>query len=50
MKALVVEDDFANRKILQKILSPNGEVDIAVNAPPELIVYCETVLLPAFVT
>ena len=31
MKALVVEDDFANRKILQKILSPYGEVDIAVN-------------------
>ena len=31
MKALVVEDDFANRKILQKILTPYGEVDIAVN-------------------
>lgn len=31
MKALVVEDDFASRKLLQKILSPYGEVDIAVN-------------------
>lgn len=31
MKALVVEDDFASRKLLQKILSPFGEVDIAVN-------------------
>lgn len=31
MKALVVEDDFASRKLLQKILTPYGEVDIAVN-------------------
>jgi len=31
MKALVVEDDFASRKLLQKILAPYGEVDIAVN-------------------
>ncbi|MFZ5426363.1 MAG: response regulator [Thermodesulfobacteriota bacterium] len=31
MKALVVEDDFASRKLLQKILSPYGEIDIAVN-------------------
>jgi len=31
MKALVVEDDFASRKLLQKILSPYAEVDIAVN-------------------
>ncbi len=31
MKALVVEDDFASRKLLQKILTPYGEIDIAVN-------------------
>jgi two-component system chemotaxis response regulator CheY len=31
MKALVVEDDFASRKLLQKLLIPYGEVDIAVN-------------------
>ena len=31
MRFLVVEDDFASRKLLQKILSPYGEVDIAVN-------------------
>ena len=31
MKALVVEDDFASRKLLQKILAPYGDVDIAVN-------------------
>ncbi|WP_027185811.1 response regulator [Desulfovibrio inopinatus] len=31
MRALVVEDDFTSRKLLQKILSPFGEVDIAVN-------------------
>uniref|UniRef100_A0A7C4EJI2 Response regulator n=1 Tax=Fundidesulfovibrio putealis TaxID=270496 RepID=A0A7C4EJI2_9BACT len=31
MKALVVEDDFASRKLLQKILAPYGDADIAVN-------------------
>ncbi|KHK03582.1 response regulator [Desulfovibrio sp. TomC] len=31
MRVLVVEDDFTSRKILQKILAPYGEVDIAVN-------------------
>ena len=31
MRVLVVEDDFTSRKILQKILGPYGEVDIAVN-------------------
>jgi two-component system, chemotaxis family, chemotaxis protein CheY len=31
MRVLVVEDDFTSRKILQKILGPHGEVDIAVN-------------------
>lgn len=31
MRFLVVEDDFTSRKILQKILSPYGDVDIAVN-------------------
>jgi two-component system, chemotaxis family, chemotaxis protein CheY len=31
MKALVVEDDFTSRLLLQKILSPYGECHIAVN-------------------
>ena len=31
MRVLVVEDDFTSRKVLQKILAPYGEVDIAVN-------------------
>ncbi|MGE5683360.1 MAG: response regulator [Bacillota bacterium] len=31
MKALIVEDDFISRLILQKILSPYGVCDIAVN-------------------
>lgn len=31
MKALVVEDDFASRKLLQRILQPYGEADVAVN-------------------
>lgn len=31
MKILVVEDDFASRLILQKVLSPYGEVHVAIN-------------------
>ena len=31
MKILIVEDDFGCRKILQRLLSPYGDSDIAVN-------------------
>lgn len=31
MKALIVEDDFTNRKVLQKFLEPYAECDIAVD-------------------
>lgn len=31
MRSLIVEDDFASRKILQKYLATYGECDIAVN-------------------
>lgn len=31
MRVLIVEDDFTSRKLLQKILTPYGEADIAVN-------------------
>ncbi len=31
MRALIVEDDFTSRKVLQKILAPYGQADIAVN-------------------
>ncbi len=31
MRALIVEDDFTSRKLIQKILSPYMECDIAVN-------------------
>lgn len=31
MRFLIVEDDFTSRKLLQQILSPYGEVDVAVN-------------------
>ena len=31
MRVLIVEDDFTSRKLLQKIVGPYGEADIAVN-------------------
>jgi two-component system chemotaxis response regulator CheY len=31
MRVLIVEDDFTSRKLMQMILSPYGECDIAVN-------------------
>ena len=31
MRVLIVEDDFTSRKLMQMILSPFGECDIAVN-------------------
>lgn len=31
MRFLVVEDDFTSRKLLQQILKPFGDVDVAVN-------------------
>ena len=31
MKILIAEDDFVSRKILNTILAPLGEVDIAAN-------------------
>ncbi len=31
MKTLIVEDDFASRKLMQKYLSPYGETDIVVD-------------------
>ncbi|MBN2544367.1 MAG: response regulator [Spirochaetes bacterium] len=30
MRILVIEDDFASRRLLQRILSPFGETDVAV--------------------
>lgn len=59
MRFLVVEDDFTSRKLLQQILLPFGEVDVAVNgaeaveafkeaskagAPYELI--CMDIMMP----
>ena len=31
MRFLIVEDDFTSRRLMQKLLSPYGESDIAVN-------------------
>ncbi len=31
MKTLIVEDDFASRKLMQKYLSPFGETDVVVD-------------------
>ena len=39
MKILIVEDDFVNRKVLQKYLSFYGDCDIAVNGKEALIAF-----------
>ena len=31
MRFLIVEDDFISRRLMQKLLSPYGDCDIAVN-------------------
>lgn len=36
MKTLIVEDEFANRVILQQMLSPYGEIHVAVNGKEAL--------------
>ena len=36
MKALVVEDNFTCRRVLQRLLEPHGEVHIAVNGEEAL--------------
>lgn len=36
MRILIVEDDFPNRWIIQKHLSPYGEIDVAVNGEEAL--------------
>jgi len=36
LRALIVEDDFASRKILQALLMPFGECDIAINGDEAL--------------
>lgn len=39
MRFLVVEDDFTSRRLLQKMLSPYGECDIAVNGEEALTAF-----------
>ncbi|BBD08264.1 response regulator [Desulfovibrio ferrophilus] len=39
MRFLVVEDDFTSRKLLQRILSPYGDVDVAVNGKEAVEAY-----------
>ena len=36
MKTLIVEDDFASRRLMQKYLSPYGETDIVVDGEEAL--------------
>ena len=36
MKVLIVEDDFTSRKLMQTILAPHGDCDIAVNGKEAL--------------
>lgn len=43
MKVLIVEDDFTSRLLLQKILSPYGEVNVAVNGLEAIKAFSEAV-------
>lgn len=45
MKILVVEDDFTSRFLLQKILSPFGEVNVAVNGLEALQAFSQAINL-----
>jgi two-component system, chemotaxis family, chemotaxis protein CheY len=42
LKILIVEDDFYTRRLLQRILSPFGECDIAVNGEEAVDAYKNT--------
>jgi two-component system chemotaxis response regulator CheY len=39
MRFLIVEDDFISRRLMQKLLSPYGESDIAVNGTEALAAF-----------
>lgn len=39
MKALIAEDDFISRKLMQKFLEPYGETDVAVNGQEALMAF-----------
>ncbi len=39
LKILIVEDDFDGRRLLQRILSPYGECDVAVNGKEAVVAY-----------
>jgi two-component system chemotaxis response regulator CheY len=39
LKILIVEDDFNSRQFLQRVLSPYGECDIAVNGEEAVMAY-----------
>jgi two-component system, chemotaxis family, chemotaxis protein CheY len=45
MKALIVEDDFTSRLLLQKLLAPYGESHIAVNGKEAIDAYRQAVIL-----
>ncbi|MFZ5352836.1 MAG: response regulator [Bacillota bacterium] len=40
MKILIVEDDFVSRCIMQEILSPYGQCDVAVNGNEAYQAFC----------
>ena len=42
MRALIVEDDFPSRKLLQKILAPYAECDIAVNGRESVVAFSQS--------
>jgi two-component system, chemotaxis family, chemotaxis protein CheY len=44
MKALIVEDDFTSRLLLQKLLAPYGESHIAVNGKEAVSAFRQSVV------
>jgi two-component system chemotaxis response regulator CheY len=41
MRALIVEDDFISRKLLQKFLTPYGECDVAVTGTEAMTAFMQ---------
>ena len=41
MKILIAEDDFSSRKLIQRILEPTGQCDVAINGREAMVAFTE---------